>query len=127
MHGFIKQTFIVLVLLLLDFCGTLVTKYISIHNQSCMIGPVLFDWNSDKLIYYLFIISLDRSDASCNTAEYPFGRICVPNKMKNVNLKLFNMIRAMNESKPFVKQTSWERRCVLDGRKCKSKQKLNKD
>ena len=35
-------------------------------------------------------------DGSCNTVEDPFGRIFVPNKMDNVNLKVFSMIKGIN-------------------------------
>ena len=51
------------------------------------------------------MIILDRSDGSCNTAEDSVGRKCVPNKIEEVNLKVFNMIKGKNESKT-IKHTS---------------------
>lgn len=52
-----------------------------------------------ELHYYPFIIiSLDRCDVSCNTFEHPLGSICVSNKMEEINLKIFNMIKEMNQS-----------------------------
>ena len=50
-----------------------------------------------ELHYYPFIISLDRCDVSCNAFEHPLG-ICVSNKMEEINLKIFNMIKEMNQS-----------------------------
>ena len=61
MHGFIKRTFIVMVVVLLGFGGSLATKCTSMNNQSCMVRIALTDLNPDK----------------------PFGRICLPNKMEN--------------------------------------------
>ena len=80
MPRFIKQLFIVLVLVLLYFDGSLAIKCGSMNNQSFMVRLTLLDWNPDKLHYYPFIISMDRFNESCNTVEDPFGRICVPNK-----------------------------------------------
>ena len=56
------------------------------------------------------MISLGRCDGSCDTAEYPFGRICVPNKLENLNLKVFNMIKQINENelKTIIKHISCE-------------------
>ena len=32
------------------------------------------------------------------TVDDPFGRICAPNKINDVNLTIFNMIKGRNES-----------------------------
>ena len=37
------------------------------------------------------VISPDRYDGNCNTVEDPFGRICVPNEIEDVNLNVINM------------------------------------
>ena len=106
MPRFIKQTFIVLVLVLLGFDGSLVTKYLYTNNQSCMIKPTLFELSPDKLHYYSFIHNLDRCDGNWNPAEDPFGRARVPNKIDYINLEVFNMIKGMNESKNTCKAYS---------------------
>ena len=90
MFGFIKQTFIVQLLVLSCFYGSLAAAKtiicVSMSNQQFMVRPTLIDLNLEELHYYLFIISMNRCDGSCNNIEYPFGRICVPNKMEDVNL-----------------------------------------
>ena len=73
------------------------------NNQSWIFRTTFFDLNPDELHYYPFIISLDRCDESCNNFEYPFVGICLPNKTEDVNLKVFNIIRGINESKTLVK------------------------
>ena len=80
MPGFIKQTFIVLVLVLLGFGGSLTTKCVSINNQPCMVRPKFVDLSPDELYYFLSIISLDRFYESCHTVDDPFHRIYVPIK-----------------------------------------------
>ena len=105
MPGCIRQTLIVLVLMLC-FGGSLATNFISVNNQQCMARPKLIDLNPDECRYYPFIVSIDRCEGSCNTVEDPFVRAFVPNKMEDVNLKVFNMIKRINESKTLTKHVS---------------------
>ena len=49
---------------------------------------------------------MNRCNESCNTVEDPFGRICVHNKIEDVNLKVFNPIKVINESKTLIKHIS---------------------
>ena len=42
---------------------------------------------------------MDRFDESCNTFDDSFGRICVSNKIEDANLKVFNMVEGINESR----------------------------
>ena len=122
MSGLIKQTFIVLVLVLFCFGGSMAatnaTKFASNSNQQCMVRSTLIDLNLNEIHYYPFIISMNRCDGSWNTTEDCFGRIWVPNKMEDMNLKVFNMIKVINEPKTLAKHISYEYRCAFDGRKC---------
>ena len=72
-----KQTFIVLVLVLLGFGRSLATKLVSTNNQSCLVRPMFIDLNLDELHKYSVITSLDRCDERCKTVEDPFAGICV--------------------------------------------------
>ena len=99
MLKFIKQTYIVLLLLLLGFGRSLATKCPSMNNQPCTPRLSLIDLNPDELPYYPFMVSLDMCAGSCSTVEGPFGRICVPNKIEDVNLNIFDIIKKINESK----------------------------
>ena len=126
MREFIKQMFVVLVLMLY-FCRPLTRKCVSINNQRCMVRPMFIDLNLDELHYYQFIINMNRCKGSCNIAEDPFSSICVPNKIEDMNQKVFNMIKGINESKILAEHISCEFRCEFDGRKCNSRQKWNND
>ena len=127
MPRFIKQTFTVLVLLLLGFSGSLTTKCISLNKQSQRTRLTLTDVNPPELYYDPFIVILDRLDGSCNTAEDAFCRICLSNNIENTNLKVFSMIKGIKDSKKIKKHISCESSCIFDFRKCNSKQKWNND
>lgn len=72
-------------------------------NQQCKIRSTLIALNLDELHYGSFIISINRCDGSCNTIEDPFCRAFFPNKIEDVNLKIFNMITGTNEPKDTLK------------------------
>ena len=74
MSRFTKQMFMILVLVLLCFGGSLAMTFVSIINQPCMVRPALIDLNPDELQYYPFINSMSRCNESCNTVEYPVSR-----------------------------------------------------
>ena len=80
-----------------------------------------------ELHQYPFTNSMSRCDGRCNSLEDPFGRICVPNKVEDVNLKVINVIKGTNKWSALLKQTSCECRCESDGRKCNSTRKWNDD
>ena len=90
----------------------------------------LFALNANAINYYLFTLSLGRCNERCNSFDDLFAmifdlsdRLCVPNKTKKVNVKMFCIIKGMNESKTLIKQSSCGFRCRIDGKKCNSKQK----
>ena len=70
---------------------------------------------------------MNRRNGSYNTVEDPFGRVCIYFRAKDMKLKMFNVIKDINESKALAKHISCDWRCELDGRKCNSIQKWNYD
>ena len=49
------------------------------------------------------------------------------NKTEDLNLRMFNMITGINESKILTKHISCKCKCKFDGRKCNSGQWWNND
>lgn len=103
MFEFTKQAFIVLVLMLWSFAGSIAIKCVTIDSQPCMVRPKLIDFNPDEFHYYPCIIRMNWCNGSCNSADDPVRKIYVPNKMGEGNLKVFHMIKRENESKTLAK------------------------
>ena len=86
--------------------------------------------NPDKhnlvLLHFSFTVSLDTSNGSCNTLDYPSGRMRLPNKAEDVNLNAFNIITKINESPILAKHISCDCKYEFDSRKYNSIQKWNK-
>ena len=71
-----------------------------------MARSTLIDLTTDQPPPYPFINSMNRSNGSCNTLEVPFGSICVFNKMEDMNLTVFCIIKRINESRTLEKYIS---------------------
>ena len=127
--GWIKKIFIRLLTVLVD--GSNHTKCLSFSNQQCMIQPTLINLhpneNSQEFHYYPFAFKLDRCVGSCNTLNDLYNKVFIPNKTKDLNLSMFNMITGVNELKALTKHISCKCKCRFDGRKCNSDQRWNND
>ena len=54
---------------------------------------------SQGLRYYPFAVNLDKCVESCNILNDISNRVCVPNKAKDLNSHVFNIISRIRESK----------------------------
>ena len=70
--------------------------------------------------YYPRAVKLDRCVGNCNTLNDLSNKVCVPNKIEDLNLSVFNIITGINKSKTLTKYISCECKCRFDGRKCNS-------
>ena len=102
------------------------TKYVSLSNQKCEIQSTLINLHpyeySQEFHYYSFSVKLDRYVGSWNTLMDLSNKICIPNKIEDLNLTVFNMITGINESKTLTKHISYECKCRFDGIKNNSNQ-----
>ena len=83
-----------------------------------MASPTVIDFNLEKRHYHQLNVSINRYNGSYKFFNDLSSRLCVPNKTKDLNLNVFNMIAKINESKIITNHIS--RKCKTDGRKCKS-------
>ena len=67
---------------------------------------------------------MNMCDRSCRE-EDPFDKMFAPSKIEDANLKVFNMIEEINESRPLAKHISCKCRREFDGSKCNLRQKCN--
>ena len=45
------------------------------------------------------MVSSDKCGRRCNTVEYSWSKVCVPNQTEDVNLNVFNMMKIMNQKR----------------------------
>ena len=82
-------------------------KCVSLSNQKREIQPNLTNLHpneySQEFHYYPFAVKLDRCVRSCNTLNDLSNKLCFPNKTKDLNTLVFNMISGKNQSKILTK------------------------
>ena len=78
----------------------------SLNNEPCITRPTVVNLIPAELNYYLFMITLDKGNGSCNLVDDSFTKICVSNKTRDINDKVFNMITRTNEFKTLVKHNA---------------------
>ena len=61
-------------------------------NQECKVRPRTININSNNPIFYPFSVKINKCSGNCNNINNPYARISVPDTVKNLNVKLFNVM-----------------------------------
>ena len=77
-------------------------------------------------MFYPFSIKVNKFSGNCNDINDPYARICVPDIIKNLNVKVFNLMSRTNKTKFIKWHEKCKRICRLDKIICNNKQKWNK-
>ena len=72
---------------------------------------------SQEFHYYPFSVKLDRYVGSCNNLNDLSNKVYVPNKIENSNLRVFNKITSINDSKTITKHIWCQCKCKFDEKK----------
>ena len=100
---------------------------ISMNNQECMIRPQIVNLNRDEPVFFPFSIKTSKCSGSCNNNNDPYAKLCVPNVVKNLNVKVFSLMSRTNETR----HIEWHETCKckfrLDGSVCNNNQRWNDD
>ena len=100
---------------------------VSMKNQECKVRPEIVDVSSNNPIFYPFSIKINKCSGNCNNINDPYARICVPDIVKNLNVKVFNLMSLTNETRHIKWHETCKCICRLDGIICNNKQRWNKD
>ena len=100
---------------------------ISLKNQECKVRPKIADINSNNPIFYLFSIKINKCSGSCNNINNPYAKICVPDTVKDLNVRVFNLMSRTNETRHIKWHETCKCICRLDKVICNSKQRWNEN
>ena len=76
-------------------------------NQECKVRPKIISINSNNPMFYPFSIRVNKCNGNCNNINDPYARICVPDIVKNLNVKVFNLMSRTNETR----EIKWHESC----------------
>ena len=100
---------------------------ISLNNQECKTRPQVVNVKGDEPVFFPFSIKTSKCSGSCNNINYPYVKMCVPEVVKHLNVKVFNLMSRTNETR----HTEWYKTCRCDckfgANVCNNRQRWNKD
>ena len=96
-------------------------------NRECKTRPQVTNVNSNNPIFYLFSIKISKCSGNCNNINDPYAKICVPDVIKNLNVKVFNVMSRTNETRLIEWHEKCKCKCRLDAIVCNNKQCWNKN
>ena len=68
-------------------------------NQECKVRPEIININSNNPIFYHFSVKINGCNGNCNNINDPYTRICVSDVVKNLSVKVFNLMSLTNETR----------------------------
>ena len=70
----------------------------SIINQECKVRPSIMNINSNEPLFYPYSILVKKCSASCNKINDLYAKLGVPHVVKDINIKIFNLMSRMSET-----------------------------
>ena len=107
MFEFVKKCFFTGLTFLSTLTSVNSLSCISMNNQECKVRPQIVNVNSDEPVFYPFSIKTSKCSGSCNNINDPYAKICVPDVVKDLNVKVFNLMSRTNETR----HIKWHETC----------------
>ena len=89
MFNLIKKVMI----LVLSTISTVSPNCLLLKNQECKVRKVIID---NDYMTFPYKIEVDKCVGSCNDVENPYFKVCLPDGVKNVSAKVFDLISRKN-------------------------------
>ena len=95
------------------------------NNQKCKIRSEIINVSTNEPMFYPYITITNKCKGSCNTTNDPYAKLCVLDTIKNINVKVFNLMPRTNETR----HINWHKTCTcrLNANVCSNNQRWNED
>ena len=97
------------------------------NNQECKVRPQISNITGDDPVFLLFSIKTNKCSGSCNNINNPCAKLCVPDVVKNLNVKVFNLVSGTNETRRIEWHETCKCKCRFNSSVCNNKQRWNDD
>ena len=97
---------------LLALTGVNSLNCISMNSQECKIRPQIVYFNGDDPVFFPFSIKTGN----------PWAKLCVPDIIKNLNVKVFNLVSGTNETRRIEWHETCKCKCRFNNSVCNNKQ-----
>ena len=110
---------------LLNLVVTKALECVLVVNEKCMARLKIINKNANEPVFYPLSIKVNKCSGDCNTINDPMAKLCVPVVIKGLNVKVFNMMARINETRKVVWHETCKCVCRLTSAICNDKQDWN--
>ena len=68
--------------------------------------------------FYPYGIEINKCSSSCNNINDPYAKLCVPDVIKDINVKLSNLMSRTNETRQIEWHETFKCKCRLGASVC---------
>ena len=98
---------------------------VSVINEKCMSRPKIINLNVDEPVFYPLSIKVNKCGGDCNNINDPMAKLCVPDIIRDMNIKVFNLLARINETRKVVWHETCKCVCRLTSVVCNDRQEWN--
>ena len=95
MFVFIKEVFFTGLAFISSLVSATLLSCIWMNNQASKVRPEITNVNSNEPVFYPFSIKTSKCNSVCNNINDPYPKICVPDAVKDLNIKVFSLCREL--------------------------------
>ena len=103
------------------------SECVSRNNQECRTRTKIVNIDNNEPVFYPFSIKVNKCSGSCNNINDANVKLCVPDVVKNINVKVFNLMSWSNQRKHIEWYETCKCKCRLDSSVCNNKQRWNEN
>ena len=96
-------------------------------NQECKTRPKIIDVNNNETVFYPYSIKVNKYSGICNSINDPYAKLCVPDIVKNTNVKVFNLMQRIHEIRQIIWHKTCKCMCRLTSSICNIRQTWNEE
>ena len=117
-----KKAFVAVTTVFSLFLNANSLECLSINNRECKARPKIVHVNSNEPVFYPYSIKVNKCSGSCSNINDPYAKLCVPDIIKNINVKVFNLMSRINETRQIIWHETCKCVCRLTSAVCNSRQ-----
>ena len=77
------------------------------NNQECKVRTQIVNVNGDDPVFFTYSVKTSKCSGSCNNINNPLAKLCVSDVVKNLNVKVLNLVSGINETR----RREWHETC----------------
>ena len=118
---------IYLAISLLSILKVKTLEWVSVINEKCMSRLKIIYFNENEPVFYPLSIKVNKCSGDCNNINDPMAKLCVPNIVKDMNIKVFNLLARIIETRKIVWHETCKCVCRLTSAICNDRQEWNEN